>query len=48
MQYKYFSKVNTKLVKVVLLNKKDRHIYLSKIKNSNKISDLYLKIQESI
>ena len=48
MQYKYFSKVNTKLVKVALLNNKDRHIDLSKIKNSTKISDLFLKIQESI
>lgn len=32
MQYKYFSKVNKKLIKVALLNKKDRHIDLSKIK----------------
>ena len=48
MQYKYFSKVNTKLVKVALLNNKDRHIDLSKIKNLTKISDLFLKIQELI
>lgn len=48
MQYKYSSKVNTKLVKVALLNKQDRYIDLSKIKNSDKISDLFLKNQESI